>query len=463
MSKEKFQANQKVKLALKFGDDKTVEYDAIISPGVDEELKKSFNLNVSKDVLENAKEAKLASIAPQVNLNGFRPGKAPLSVVWKQYQDKVTSELVDAFINQAIKEIRTKESADLAIAPNVEIKKFSFEEGLEFDVTLELMPKIELPELKKISLAKPVFEIKDADIDARIKELSSVRKNFVPAKDTQKAAMGDQVVIDFEGKIDGVAFPGGAAKGHILELGSKAFIDNFEDQLVGHKKGSEVTVKVTFPENYHEKKYAGKAAEFAVNVTEVREAKPYENDEDLAKAMQFKDLNELKEKIKDSLNKECLSKANVKMKIELFDKLDELCNFELPQKLLDEEFNLMWKQAEEMQKSSDDNKKTEAELKEEYQKLAKRRVKLGLLLTQFANKYDVKVDQQDFINAVRAQIDSQHPALAQTIIDYYSKNPKAVEALRGPILEEKAVAAILKDVTLSEQAFEVKKLLELGQ
>jgi trigger factor len=456
MTIEKFQANHKININISGNDGSSTSCEIVVNPLIDEETKKSFNVKISASEVNKLKDSKLAALAAKVNINGFRPGKAPLNVVWKQYQENLTSEIINGFVNASVDEVRSKTQANLITSPKVDFKSFALETGLEFDVNLEMLPKFDLPDVKKISLNKSTYEIKDADVKARIKELGALRKNFVTAKDAHKAAKGDQVVIDFEGKIDGVAFAGGAAKGHTLELGTKSFIDTFEDQLVGRKKGDAVTVNVTFPADYHQKDFASKAAEFAVTIHEIKQAKDFENDEELAKAIGFASTEELETRVKETLAKECEKQVKIAMKIELFDKLDQLCKFTVPQVMIDEEFNMLWKQVQGM----DANGKSEKELKEEYLKIATRRVKLGVVLTQMANSYDVKIEQQDFIDAVRAQIDAQHPSVAQSIIQYYSNNPKAVESLKGPILEEKTVDLILKDVTCVEKAVDVKKLLK---
>lgn len=460
MDKEKLQNNKKIHLAMPIGMGKSIMCDLDIVHLVDEELKKSFQVTVPLSAIAQLKDEKVTNLAKTTSINGFRPGKAPAAVIWKQYQDKITADLINAFVHESIIALKNHVKRDLILSPNVEIKKFSLEEGLEFDVSMELMPEIIFPEMTKITLTKPVYEIKDSDIEKRIEELANIRKNFISAEDAHEAKDGDQVVIDFEGRIDGVTFEGGTAKGHFLELGSKTFIEGFEEQLIGKKKGDKVEVKVTFPDNYNKKEFSGKPAEFSVVINEIRESKPFENHEELAKAMMFDNLDELKGKIKTSLERECDNHSKIKVKTQLFDHLDDNCKFSVPQKLLDEEFKVLWAQAEQYIKSGTKIDKSEEELKDEYTKLAERRVRLGILLSQLSNKYDIKIEQDDYINAVKAQINSQHPALSKQIIDYYSKNPKAVESLKGSILEEKTVDAILKEVSYKEENTAVSALLE---
>ncbi|MEK6733505.1 MAG: trigger factor, partial [Pseudomonadota bacterium] len=436
------------------------DFFAILNTAENSETNKAFDIKISETTLNNIKDFKLISLASHTNINGFRPGKAPISVVWKQHQDSLTSEIINQSINSIISIIRQKLNAQLISSPNIEVKEFGFDKGLELKVNFDVIPEFELPDLKAISITKPVFEINEKDIAEKLKEMAKIRKNFVSADEKHKAKIGDQVIIDFEGKIDGVAFEGGAAKAHQLELGSKSFIDNFEDQLVGSKKGDQLVVAVKFPENYHEKTFAGKQAEFAVTVQEVKKLESFKDDEELAKSMGHDSLEAFKVILEKLIKNECDNVVKVKVKTELFDNLDKQVKIKLPQVMVDEEFQLLWKQAESMIQDGAKNDKSKEELEKEYKKLAERRIKLGIVLTKFASKFNVSIEQEDYVNAVRAQINSQHPSLAQSIIQYYNQNPKAVESLKGPILEEKTVDLILKDLAYTDKNTSVKDLLK---
>ena len=461
MSTEIFQANHSLSLSINNRDGSSFEYNGSLSPIINDELTKSFNVIFSAETLNKIKDFKLAFMAKNTNLKGFRPGKAPLNVVWKQHEADLTSDLVNNVINAATQKILEQAKLEIIASPQINIKGFSFEKGLDFEVTFSLMPKITIPKLEEISLTKPMYEITEADIKERSDQLLTRYKNYTKAPENYKANNGDKIIIDFEGKIDGIAFPGGTAKNHTLELGTKSFIDNFEDQLLNHKADDRALVKVTFPENYHEKKFAGKAAEFSVTINEIQQSTPLTNENDLAKSIGFASAEELKEKIKQSLEKECEEKRLVKMKTELFDKLDSSCDFSIPQILLDDEFKNLWQNVERMrQYNPTEINKPEDELKEEYLKLAKRRVKLGLLLAEIAKLYNVQIAQEDIVSAVRARA-MANPQSAQAIIKYYTENPKAVEGLKGNIIEEKAVEYIFGKVINIEKPIKTKDLLEI--
>ena len=454
--------NHQLNLTENNRDGSSIDYKATINISTDEETKKTFKASVSKDYLNEIKDFKLAFIAKNTNLKGFRPGKAPLSVVWQQNQTEITNEIAKDAINKIIQTIVSELKADLVTSPKVDLKHYSLEKGLDFEITLISMPKFEAPDIKKISLDKPVYKVTEADIKEKVKVLFDTHKNFVKADAKHAAKAGDKLVIDFEGKIDGVAFEGGAAKGHAIELGSKSFIDNFEDQLLKHKAGDEVLVKVKFPEEYHEKKFAGKAAEFAVTIHEVQIASVFKDVEELAKSIGFVSSKELNEKIKETLEKECSDRAMVRVKTDLFDKLDAACKIKLPEMMVDEEFAQLWKNVEAMMKNkAAEVDKPEKELRAEYMKLAERRVKLGILLSQMAKKYDIKIEQNDLIEAVRAQA-MANPASSQAIVEYYTKNPDAIETLKGPILEDKVVQCMLGEVKNVDKPIKVKELLTVS-
>ncbi|MCT4634850.1 MAG: trigger factor [Rickettsiales bacterium] len=461
MGAEKITKNYKLDLTTANRDGTTIAYQATVNPLSSEELIKTFSATVPTEALNAIKDFKLRFVAKSKNLKGFRPGKAPLNVIWNQHQGEILNEMANDLINETTQGIVNELNVDLVTSPKIDLKHFDLEKGLEFEVTLHLSPEFDLPEVKDISLEKLTYEIKDSDIKDRVKTLLDRHKTYVKAKDTYKAANGDKVVIDFEGKIDNVVFPGGTAKGHTLELGTKSFIDNFEDQLLKHKAGDEVLVTVTFPKDYHQKDFAGKKAEFSVTIHEVLQAKTCDNEEEFAKDVGFASVDEMNAKVKEALTKECNEKNHVQMKIALFDKLDKICNFTLPQMMVDQEFSQLWKNVEGMIERKETDK-TEKELKEEYQKLAKRRVKLGLLLSAMAKKYDVKVEQNDLVEAVRGQA-MGNPAAAQQIIKYYTENKDAVESLKGPIIEEKVVQNIFKEIKTTDKAITVKKLLEPAQ
>jgi trigger factor len=456
MSTEK---STKLNLSMSNKDKEIINFTAVFNILSEEETQKSYKVNFSVDEINKIKDFKLANLSKNSNINGFRPGKAPSSFIWKQNKEALTHEIVNDMVNDAAEGLVVEKKLDLITSPKVEMKNADIEKGIEFEISFVTLPQIETVDFKKISLKKPTFEITDKDIETRVKLLSEKNKKFDKTKATHKAALGDRLVIDFEGKIDGTIFEGGSAKGHTIELGTKSFIDNFEDQLVGHKSGADVLVKVNFPADYQAKEFAGKAAEFAVKINEILSSTAITDSKELAEFLGLKSVEDMNEKIKTALTQECSTKRDQQMKLELLDQLDNNCDFSLPQMMLDEEFKNLWKQAEEILKNDKDNKKTESDLKEEYLKLAKRRVKLGILLAELAKINNIQVTQEDITEAVRAQAMS-NPTYAQNIIDYYLKNKEATEQLKGPIIENKTIQFLFGEVTTVEKPITTNKLLE---
>lgn len=462
MSTDIFESNHKLVLSLTNREGSSLDYKATINVATNTDENKVFDVAVSAEFLSKIKNFKLEYLAKHTNLKGFRPGKAPHNILWKQHQAELTDEILNDVVNSVAHKIVHELKRDLVVSPKFEMKKYDVNKELEFSLTLHLMPEFELPEEGKITVHKPKFEVTDGDIEDRVKTLLSQHKHYSKADNKHAAEDGDRVVIDFEGKIDGEVFAGGTAKNYTLELGSKSFIDTFETQLLKHKIGDELSVKVTFPENYHEAKYAGKPAEFSVKINEILKPTPMKDEEELATSLGFKSKEELHNRIKEVISKECDDKSTVKLKTELFDQLDSLTKFKVPSVLVDEEFAQLWRNVEAMIKNKDPEvNKPEKELKEEYTKLAERRVKLGLMLTKYAQKQNITIEQNDLVEAVRTQA-MANPAAAQAIIKYYTENPKAVESLKGPILEDKAVKLMLSKVKLSEKDTKVKDLLSIA-
>lgn len=426
----------------------------------DEEVHKAFNVKIATQILHNIKNAKIDEVSKKVRIDGFRPGKIPTTLIWQKYKNSILQEVFNDAINDSIKSIDDMLEFDLATEPKIELKKADLDEGLEFEVNFEIFPTIELPDLEKISIHKPIFEIQESDIKNKIKELAKDRRNFIATEDSYEAQSGDQVIINFEGKIDGIAFEGGNAKDFALELGSKSFIDNFEEQLVGSKKNDEIVVKVTFPQDYAKKEYASKKAEFFVKINEVKQKQEITNDEELAKFFDLDSADALNEELKKTLEAECHKQARTQMKIELFDQLNDIVKFAIPQTLMDQEFKALWQQ---MQKEKREDNEGEEELKAECLKISERRLKLGILLAQFAQSFKIQITNKDLEDIIRAQLHSQPPMMAQYLIQYYKNNPKAIESLRGPAIEEKTTDEIFQKVKIVEKPVKATELLELDQ
>lgn len=450
----------KLDLSSSTKDGSVVKYNAIVNGLSDGETERSYNIVIDSKEIDKLKTHKLNYLAKTSNIDGFRPGKAPASMIWKRHKDALSYEIIDEIINTAINKLATQEKIDVRLNPKLSNESFDIEKEIKFDVSLIFIAPFDLPDFKALSLEKPVFEISDKDIEAKIKELLKKYTKSEKADAKHKAASGDSVVIDFEGKIDGVAFPGGAAKNHTLVLGSKSFIDNFEDQLVGKKAGDSLTVKVKFPEDYHAKEFAGKLAEFAVTIHEILQSKEYDNEDELAKGLQVESAEELRKQLHTLVESECVAAQKVRMKTALLDQLDKVFSIKIPQVMLDEEYDALVKHLSEEDKKD----KSEKQLKDEYSKIANRRVKLGVLLAEIANQNNIKVEQKDLQREIYSRaMNSNNQAYADAIIKYYTSNPQAVEQLKGPIIEAKTVAYLFEQIPNVEKKITVTKLLDFKE
>ncbi|MFN7038002.1 MAG: trigger factor [Alphaproteobacteria bacterium] len=428
-----------------------------------EGLRREYKIIVPAEEITKRYDSELDEISKTMKAPGFRPGKVPKHIAEKQYHDKILSQVLQNTLDKTTTDLIKEKEFDLAIEPKIEVESFKEKEDLIYKLFIELFPKFDIPDFSDIKLEKIVPEIGEEDIDESAKEVAKNSKNYVSAKDSKKSEQGDAVLIDYEGKLDDVPFEGGKGEKYQLALGSNTFIPGFEDQLVGMKKGQETQVKVTFPDEYHSPNLAGKDAVFDVKIHDVLIAEEAKIDDEFAKKFGLKDLNELRGSIRTKLDNDAASIVKTKLRKELFDKLESKCDFLCPESLLENEFKNLWDSyLKEKSQNPNSLAKSEAEAKEEYQKLAERRVKLGILISSIGKAENINIDQNDIREAVYQQA-RQFAGQEHLVIDYYRNNPKALELLKGPILEDKVVDSILTKIQVEEQKMPLKKLFELAK
>lgn len=430
-------------------------------------LNKKYSVIIENEEFEAKVDAKINQLAKNTKLPGFRPGKAPKDMLKQKYRASVLGEALDEAVNDAVNNVVKENKLRLAMQPNVKIEKFEEGKDVELEINAELMPEIKLGDFSKIAVEKLTADVPEAEIKKALDYIVHSRRETVKVEDAAYAAQkGDSVVIDFVGSIDGKEFDGGKGNGYPLELGSGAFIPGFEDQLIGAKTGDKVDVKVKFPENYHAKNLAGKDAVFAVEVKAVRQPKAIEINDEFAKSIGEKDLDSLKENIKKRIAEDYENASKVKLKRQLLDKLDEAYAFDVPAGLVDAEFKGISEQYEHAKKHNqlDEHEKNtpEKELMEEYKKIASRRVKLGLLLAEAGEEAKITVTPEDINKAVMNEA-KKYPGQEKVVLDYYLKNPKAVEALRAPVMEEKLIDYVLTKVKISEKKVSVEELYKFDE
>jgi trigger factor len=422
-----------------------------------EGLSRVFGIKVGADELGAKLEAKIAEIAPRMNIRGFRPGKVPPAHVKRIYGKALMGEVVEQTLDETSKQVL--EDNGLRIATQPDLKPLSNmdeviagHEELSYELNVEVMPDFEPLDVSGLKLERPVYAPSEAEVDEALAELAQQSRTYESRAEDTKAEDGDQVTIDFVGRIDGEAFEGGTAQDAQLVLGSGQFIPGFEEQLVGAKAGDEVLVKVDFPETYSVDRLKGKAAEFTVEVKEVKAPIEAEADDALAERLGMGDLEALKNALKINLESQYAGATRMKIKRALLDKLDTGHDFPLPPRMVDSEFAGIWNQVESErergEQAPEDADKSEDELRAEYRKIAERRVRLGLILAEIGRRDNVTVSEQELGEAMRQEA-MRYGAQAQQIFDLMKNNPNAQAQMRAPIFEEKVVDLILSraDVT----------------
>ncbi len=424
-------------------------------------LTKKFNVVIEAAEMEKNVQKRLEEFAKKAKIPGFRAGHAPMNIISQKYRTNVLGEALDEVIQKAVNEIIQTNKLRTAMSPDVKIKKFEDGKDIEFDMEVDLLPEIKLKDFSSVKLEKLMSDVADDDVMKSLEYVASTRRATQVVTEKRKAAKGDVVQIDFVGSVDGVEFQGGKGTDYDLELGSNSFIPGFEDQLIGHEKGDEVDVNVTFPKDYHAKNLAGKDALFKVTIKELKTLKETKIDDEFAKSLGEKDLDTLKKRISDRMLEDYEAASKMKLKRALLDALDKEYKFELPAKLVDAEYNGIVKQYEHAKAHNEldayEKSKSEKDLLKEYKEIAERRVKLGLVLSEVGTTEHIQIEPDDVNKAIMAEA-RKYPGQEKEVFEYYLKNKQAVEALKAPVMEEKIVDFILSKANLTTKIVPVKDL-----
>jgi trigger factor len=423
---------------------------------LDKKLKKTYQVVVPYSEIEARINKVVEDIRKNYKLDGFRKGQVPTNIIKQKYEASIMAEESEKIINETSKKIVDENKLKLALAPQVDVKTFEPKKDFEYSVTMELFPSVPEIDLNKVKVVKREVEIGKAEIADFISKITKYHRKWDKQAENYKAKNGDAVNIDYVGKIDKEAFEGGSAQGHQLELGSKSFIDNFEEQLVGKKAGDEVKVKVKFPKEYQNAKYAGKAAEFEVKINSVLTGTdPELNDEFVKNNFGLENLAKLEEIAKTQVEGNYTNLSKNLFKKDLFDFFNKKYDFDLPEGLVEEQLKNIWVEVEEELKTNPDkfkNDKEKEKAKDEKRKLAERMIRNGIILSDLSDKNKLTVNNNDLIAEVNKKA-SQFPGQEKMVAEYYQKNPSAIQSLRGQILEDKAI-----DFILEKAAIEIKKI-----
>jgi trigger factor len=427
-----------------------------------EGLKHEFQISVPASDLDAKADVRLVELKDKVRLNGFRPGKVPVSHLKKVYGRSVMAETIDQTIRDTNSQIFTERGFRLATEPKVTMPTeekavediLTGKSDLTYTVSIEVVPAIKLADFKSFTVEKPVVEVTDADVDEAIKRIADQNRAFAAKGEGAKAETRDRVTISFKGTIDGTPFDGGTGENIQVTIGTGQFIPGFEEQLIGVASGETRNLKVSFPKNYASEKLAGQPAEFETTATLIEAPQDTKIDDEFAKTLGLESLDKLKEAARERLVAEFAGATRQRVKRMLLDRLDESHRFEAPPSLVEEEFNLMWNSIKaEMEsggKTFADEDTTEEAAKEEYHKIADRRVRLGLVLSEIGEKNKITVTDDEVSRAVieRAR---QMPGREKEVWDYYRNNNNALAQLRAPIYEDKVVDFILELANVTEK------------
>jgi trigger factor len=434
-----------------------------------EGLSRTYEVRAPAGDLTERLEAKIAEITPRLNLKGFRPGKVPSAHIRRIYGRSLMGEVVEQTMSESTQQALDENKLRPAGQPDLKLESdidqvLAGKADLVYSLQVELIPEFQPVDVKSLSLTRPVYEPADEEVTEALTELGSQNRTYEPRTGkTVKAKDGDMVVADFVGRIDGEAFEGGTATDAQIIVGSGQYIPGFEEQLKGAKPDSTVTVSVTFPDDYGVDRLKGKAAEFEVQVKEVRGPVEAELDDEFAKKLGMTDLSALKEAIKAQLKSRYDSMSRFKLKRALLDELDEKHDFPLPPRMVDAEFDGIWAQVQAESErdgpSEEDAGKSEEQLQAEYRKIAERRVRLGLVLAEIGRHLGVNVSDQEVLQAAREEA-LRYRGQEQQVFDAIRQNPQMMTQLRAPLYEDKVVDAIVSQAQVADEPVSKDKLME---
>lgn len=427
-----------------------------------EGLKREFTVVVPAGDVEDQLVGRLSEIGQTITLPGFRPGKVPVGLLRKRYGDSVRGEVLEKTIQDSWQQALTEKGLRPAAEPKVEIVTFEEGKDLEYKLNVELLPEIKPIDFGSIALERQTVKIEESEVNAALDRMAENRLEFAAVSDGRAAKEGDKVVLDFTGSIGGEPFAGGEVNDFQLELGQGGFIPGFEEQVVGAKGGDKKVIKVNMPDDHPNEELKGKEVTFDVTVKEVQEPTAVTIDEEFAKSLGMETLDALKAAVREQIESEYAQLSRAHLKRALLDQLAEGHDFELPEAIMESEFDAIWKQILDAKErgtlDEDDKAKSDDELKERYREIAARRVRLGLLISEIGQSNNITVTQDDLNRAMHREA-SRLPGQEAQVLQYFQKNPEAMQELQAPIFEDKVVDFIVEMAKVTEKEVTVEELL----
>jgi len=449
-------------------------------------LKREFTVTVPAGDLEQEITRRLDELGRQVRLPGFRPGKVPMQILRKRFGPSVRGEVLQSTLQASSAEAISERNLRPALPPKVDIVSASEGADLEYKMAVELLPEIPEPSFADLAVERLVVEVPDQDVDRAIERIAEQQRKSEVVE--RPAEMGDIVVVDVEGKIGEKEIAGAGGKDRQIVLGAGSSIPGFEDQLVGAAAGEHRTVQVTFPEDYAAADLAGKDGLFTVDVKEVRERLPVALDDELGRAVGLESLAELRQEIRQQMQRDYDAASRLRLKRALLDKLAEGCDFAVPPGMVDMEFDNIWRQYQAQKASTpqdatidapsaaaeesgadpspaaepDGSGESEEASKAEFRKIAERRVRLGLLLAEVGRRNNITVTPDEVNQAITREA-RRHPGYERQVLDFYRQNPGAIDTLRAPIFEDKVIDFIVELAKIGERKITPEELLAMPE
>lgn len=424
-------------------------------------LKRGFAVVVPAADVESRRSKRVAELSRTINLPGFRPGKVPTAVVVSRYGKAIIAEVLEDSVQEATQQVLTERGLRAAVQPKVEMVNADPAKDIAFNLDVELLPEITMPDFAALEITRLKAEPAEEQITSQLDGLAQRQRTLEEIAETRPAAKGEFLTLDFEGKIDGVAFPGGKAEGMDVEVAGPGFIPGFTEQLEGLAPGEKRQLKVSFPAEYGAADLAGKDATFDVIAHKLKRGVVPAVDEELAKKIGFESLDELKTTIKSGLQRELDRIARLRVKRELLDALAGKVDFPVPESMVEGEFGQIWQRIEADRKAghldAEDAGKDEETLKKDYRAIAERRVRLGLLLAEIGRANSITVAQDELARAMRAEA-SRYPGQEQKVMEFFQKNPQAIESVRAPLFEEKVVDYVLELAKVTDKTVTPEEL-----
>jgi len=429
---------------------------------INEGLKRAYSITITAGEIAAKVDAEIKKVAPQVQMPGFRAGKVPANLVKKMHGEQLHAQTLNDTIRESVDNVLKDEDLRPAMQPAISLNE-DYEEGKDAEITVELevLPSVEAPSTDDLKLEKLVVPVTDAQIDEAIEGIAGQNKSYKDAAKTKKAADGNQLIIDFLGKLDGEPFEGGAAEDAALVIGSGTFIPGFEEQLVGAKTGDEKTINVTFPKEYQAEHLAGKEATFDVTVKAVKVETDTKIDDEFAKNLGLDSIEKLREIMSGQLEQQTAGLTRTQMKRSLLDQLAAGHDFEVPATMVDAEFEQIWAQLQQEAAKEEDPeaalKQIEDE-KDDYRGIAERRVRLGLLLSEIGQANKVEVTQQEMSMLVQQASQQYREEDRERFMQYIQQDPMAAAQLRAPLYEDKVVDFLFDKADVTEREVTVEEL-----